>query len=176
MATIPRPSMTRGCRPLRHDPKNLPLASQTAASRRVARPLRRDGPLRHEPPDPATRVKLHLDRPGGTNLISASGGGTVTVNQTAYRGSLIVLRERLVEDWAPSGVLESAQFELLAGLGADIVLLGTGNAIRFPHPRLTARLLSARIGLEVMDTGAACRTYNILSGEGRNVAAALVIE
>ena len=121
-------------------------------------------------------MKLHLDRPGGINVITAFDGSAVRVNQIAYRDSLIVLPDRIVEAWGPdaSTGLEASHFELLAGLGAEIVLLGTGPQLRFPHPRLTARLLSARIGLEVMDTGAACRTYNILSGEGRNVAAALL--
>ena len=89
-----------------------------------------------------------------------------------------MLRERIVEHWQPRslGSMTEADFGMLAGLGVEIVLLGTGKRLCFPHPRLTAPLLNRRIGLEVMDTGAACRTYNILSGEGRNVAAALIIE
>ena len=70
--------------------------------------------------------------------------------------------------------LEAADFAELAGLGADIVLLGTGARQRFPHPKLTASLGAARIALEVMDLKAACRTYNILVAEARKVALALV--
>jgi len=55
------------------------------------------------------------------------------------------------------------------------VLLGTGKMLRFPHPRLSSPLTQARIGFEVMDTFAAARTYNILMGEGRRVAAALLL-
>lgn len=125
-----------------------------------------------------TTVKLHLERPGTMNFITACDSQYVQVNQTRHASSLIVLRDRLVDHW-PVRTLEDlteADFETLAGLGTEIVLLGTGRSLRFPHPRLTSRLLSRRIGLEVMDTGAACRTYNILSGEGRSVAAALIVE
>jgi uncharacterized protein len=125
-----------------------------------------------------THVKLHLDRPGVTNLITSFDADCVQVNQSRYSASLIVLADRLIESWAPRAfdALSEADFDVLAGLGVDIVLLGTGRTLRFPHPRLSSRLLSRRIGLEAMDTAAACRTYNILSGEGRNVAAALIIE
>jgi uncharacterized protein len=123
-------------------------------------------------------LKLHLDRPGGTNFITAFEPDHVQVNQTRYTSSIIVLRDRVLPDWEPRSpeMLAAAHFEALAGLGADIVLLGTGRTIRFPHPRLSAALMARRIGLEVMDSGAACRTYNILAGEGRNVAAALILE
>ena len=123
-------------------------------------------------------MKLHLERPGATHFITAFEPDYVQVNQTRHTGSLIVLRERIETGWSPRSAadLTAAHFEQLAGLGAEIVLLGTGRAQHFPHPRLTAALMRARIGLEVMDTGAACRTYNILAGEGRNVAAALILE
>ena len=63
----------------------------------------------------------------------------------------------------------------LAGLGADIILLGTGDRLRFPHPSVLRALTEARIGVEVMDVRAACRTYNILLAEERQVAAALLL-
>ncbi|MBL8385674.1 MAG: Mth938-like domain-containing protein [Burkholderiales bacterium] len=123
-------------------------------------------------------MKLHLDRPAATNIITAFGPQFVQVNGVRHATSLIVLAERLLEHWPPRSPedLTEAEFDRLAGLGAGIVLLGTGARQRFPHPRLAARLLSHGIGLEVMDTAAACRTYNILSGEGRSVAAALIVE
>ena len=70
--------------------------------------------------------------------------------------------------------LSSEDFQELSKLGAEIVLLGTGARQRFPHPRLTGALGAKRIGLEVMDLKAACRTYNILVAEERKVALALV--
>jgi uncharacterized protein len=72
--------------------------------------------------------------------------------------------------------MEVTTFEQLRELRSEVVLLGTGTRQRFPSPRLTRALMDARIGLEVMDTHAACRTYNILVGEGRRVAAALFVE
>ena len=72
--------------------------------------------------------------------------------------------------------LSEEHFAGLAALAPEIVLLGTGPRLRFPHPRLTRPLTGARIGLEVMDLNAACRTYNILVSEDRRVAAALLFE
>jgi uncharacterized protein len=72
--------------------------------------------------------------------------------------------------------LTLAAFDRLAGLPIEILLLGTGDRLRFPHPSLTAPLRAAGIGVEVMDTGAACRTYNILLAEDRRVGAALMLQ
>lgn len=99
------------------------------------------------------------------------------VNQQRFEQSLIVLPDRLIDDWAPRRLedLTEAHFAQLAELNAEIILLGTGALLRFPHPRLSAPLTSRHIGFEVMDTFAAARTYNILMGEGRQVAAALLL-
>jgi uncharacterized protein len=128
------------------------------------------------PQPPRDTVKLHYDAPGGYNVITACEPGRVTVNRAGHTRALVVLRDRLITDWPPQSFdeLGEAHFALLTGLGATIVLLGTGRTLRFPKPALTRALSEARIGLEVMDTGAACRTYNILAGEGRQVAAALL--
>jgi uncharacterized protein len=72
--------------------------------------------------------------------------------------------------------LNEAHFELLAKIKPELVILGTGFKLRFPTAQLTKELALHRIGLEIMDTQAACRTYNILAGEGRHVLAALLIE
>src|SRR5262249_21250947 len=86
--------------------------------------------------------------------------------------------ERIVEDWPAStfASLEPAHFAALAGLDREIILLGTGDKLRFPRPEVIAPLLAAGIGVEVMDLQAACRTYNILVAEGPTVAAAPLIE
>jgi uncharacterized protein len=90
---------------------------------------------------------------------------------------VVVLADR-VEQWAVRGFdqLSADDFTYLKNLNVEIVLLGTGPKQRFPHPRLTAALAQAGIGLEVMDVQAACRTYNILVAEERKVAAALLFE
>ncbi len=120
-------------------------------------------------------MKLHATRSSGVNTITGYGEGYVMVNGERRSANIVVLPDRL-EQWAATSfdALNSEDFEFLKKLGAEIVLLGTGARQRFPHPRLTAELAKAGIGLEVMDLQAACRTYNILVAEERKVAAALL--
>ena len=124
----------------------------------------------------AFALKLHLERNNTLNFITTCEGTHVQVNQNRHAAPLIVLPQRLITDWRPRvfSDLTEADFIGLAELGMEIILLGTGAKQSFPHPRLTRALMDKRIGLEVMDTMAACRTYNILAGEGRSVAAALL--
>ena len=122
-------------------------------------------------------MKLHASGPSGVNTITGYGDGYVTVNSERRTSSVVVLPDR-VESWTAKSfdALSAEDFVFLKNLNAEIVLLGTGARQRFPHPRLTAALAQAGIGLEVMDLQAACRTYNILVAEERKVAAALLIE
>jgi uncharacterized protein len=121
-------------------------------------------------------LKLHLARSDNQNAFTGYGEGYVMVNAVRYDRSLVVLPDRPVETWDVAGVdtLREEDLEFLAGLGAEIVLVGTGDSLRFLHPRLLQSLARARVGVEVMDNRAACRTYNILMAEGRKVAAALI--
>ena len=123
-------------------------------------------------------MKLHLAAPSSQNMISGYGLDYVAVNGQRYERSLIVMPDRVIEDWGATNfaALAQAHFVTLAELRPEILLLGTGAALRFPEMRLTQALSAARIGLEVMDTHAACRTYNILLSEGRQVAAALLLQ
>jgi uncharacterized protein len=120
-------------------------------------------------------VKLHATRPSGVNTITGYGEGYVMVNGERRSSSLVVLPDR-IEAWEAKtfDALSAEDFTFLKSLQVEIVLLGTGERQRFPHPRLTAALAQAGIGLEVMDLQAACRTYNILVAEERKVAAALL--
>jgi len=120
-------------------------------------------------------MKLHASAPGGVHLVTAYGDDYVAVNGVRYEDSIVVLPERVVA-WGGRSFagLANDDFGFLASLKMEIVLLGTGARQRFPHPRLGAPLAQARIGLEVMDLQAACRTYNILVAEERKVAAALL--
>ena len=122
-------------------------------------------------------MKLRASRPSGVNAITGYGEGYVMVNGERRASSVVVLADR-VEDWSVErfDALTVEDFRFLQELGVEIVLLGTGPRQRFPHPRLTAELAQAGIGLEVMDVQAACRTYNILVAEERRVAAALLFE
>lgn len=122
-------------------------------------------------------MKLHLAGTAGRNTVTGYGTGYVLVNGARYEKSLVVLPQRILADWAPRTFesLESSHLAALVGLGVDIVLLGTGDNLRFPRPEIMRPLVDARIGLEVMDVQAACRTYNILMTEERKVAAALLL-
>ncbi|OGT19395.1 MAG: hypothetical protein A2V90_07535 [Gammaproteobacteria bacterium RBG_16_57_12] len=113
---------------------------------------------------------LGSDRPAAGGL-AASALETLTA-------SLVILPDRLIRDWNPRdfAALQRQHFEFLATLEVEVVLLGTGEKQHFPSGELTGMLASRGIGIEVMNTAAACRTYNFLICEGRRVAAALLIE
>src|SRR6185295_17625385 len=101
----------------------------------------------------------------------------VRIGAQEYRENIVVTPETVATGWAPRGfnALEEGDFGALLESKPEVVILGTGASMRFPHPRLTRALSDAQVGLEVMDTGAACRTYNILAAEGRRVLAALLM-
>jgi uncharacterized protein len=122
-------------------------------------------------------LKLHADTPTTQNTVTAYGPGFVEINRVRHTTNLIVTPDQ-VEPWpvASFDAMDVTTFERLRELRSEVVLLGTGTRQRFPHPRVTRPLTEARMGLEVMDTQAACRTYNILVGESRRVAAALLVE
>jgi uncharacterized protein len=121
-------------------------------------------------------MKFHLAAPSG-NVVTGLGPGWVRIGASEYRANLVLTAQSIESDWAPAGfdALTEADFERLAVTRPDVVLLGTGGAIRFPAPALTRPLAAAQVGLEVMDTAAACRTFNILAAEGRRVVAALIL-
>ena len=134
-------------------------------------------PPRHRQSNRA--MKLHQTQATEQNLFTGYGAGYVAINGVRYETTLIVTpRQVLVEDWRGLKFeqLEAAHFEFLLALQPEIVLLGTGAALRFPAPILFRCLAQAQIGLEVMDSAAACRTYNILSAEGRNVVAGILLD
>ena len=122
-------------------------------------------------------MRFQLETGGQANLIRNYTPGRFDVNQETYTRSLIVLPGQVIADWPPQIFtdLTVAHFETLAALAPEIVVLGTGQRQQFPRAELLAPLIKAGIGWEVMDSGAACRTYNILMSEGRNVAAALLM-
>ena len=122
-------------------------------------------------------MKLHLHHPEGLNSISAHGPGFVIVNNVRLETAAIVMPAKLISPWivADPAAPSLADFAALLALKPELVVFGSGAAFRFPDPRIMAAFSQARIGFDVMDTPAACRTYNVLSSEGRNVAAALLI-
>jgi uncharacterized protein len=123
-------------------------------------------------------LKLHLEAASAKNTFTGYGEGYVVVNGERIEKSVVVLPDRILADWPAESFagLRAEHLAALTGLDREIVLLGTGTKLRFPTPEIVAPLVRAGIGVEVMDLQAACRTYNILMGEGRKVAAALLIE
>ena len=121
-------------------------------------------------------MKFHLQAPGA-NLVTGMGPGWIRVGEIEYRGNVVLLPDRVVEGFAPEGfdALAAADFAALLESAPEIVLVGTGATQRFLPPRATAPLAQARVGVEAMDTRAACRTFNILVAEARRVAAALIV-
>ncbi len=121
-------------------------------------------------------MKLHADPMQGVNAISRHSSEGVIVNNRTWRESIVVPWQGVVVPWGPTPPqpLDETHFEALAALQPEIVVFGSGATLRFPAPALLRPLMSRRIGVETMDTPAACRTYNVLLAEGRKVVAALL--
>ncbi|SEJ85133.1 Uncharacterized conserved protein, contains Mth938-like domain [Paraburkholderia tropica] len=123
-------------------------------------------------------LKLHQDSSGALNTVTGYGADYVEINLERHNGSILVMPDSPVQPW-PVNAFDSLtpdHFAALLPLKPEVVVFGSGERLRFPHPRLTAPLSAQRIGVEAMDFKAACRTYNILMAEGRRVALALLIE
>jgi uncharacterized protein len=121
-------------------------------------------------------VKLDLDKSGG-NLIRGFAGGAILIGAERFTGPVIVAVDRIVRDWTPPAVEQLALADLapVLELGPEVILLGTGASQRFPAPAVTTGILRQGVGIEIMNTAAACRTYNVLASEYRRVVAALFV-
>src|SRR5262245_20943834 len=122
-------------------------------------------------------MKLHLAGNAGQQLFTGYGAGYVAVNNVRYETSVLVMPSS-VGDWPVRNfeALAPADFGFIAALKPEVVVFGTGSRQRFPAPGLARALAASGTGVEIMDTRAACRTYNILAAEGRNVVAAILLE
>ena len=123
-------------------------------------------------------MKFQADLPSQPNVVSAVHADRIGVGATIWRENLLLPWQGLVQSWAPGGFesLRVEDFERIAALGPELVLLGTGTRQRFPKPALLRPLIERRIGIETMNTAAACRTYNVLLSEDRAVVAALLLD
>jgi uncharacterized protein len=123
-------------------------------------------------------MKLHSSSTQQYQTVTGYDAAGVEINAQRYEFSLIVMPETPPRPWdvARFEDLTAGHFEQIAEDSPDVVILGTGERQRFVHPRLIASLAGKRVGVECMDSHAACRTYNILMGEGRKVTLALIIE
>jgi len=130
-------------------------------------------PLRQIP-----TLKLQPDRIEDVNAVTAFVPGLVRINAVTYTTSVLVPWQGDVVAWACADFasLTPAHFEQMLALDPELVIFGSGNRLRFPAPILLRPLIERGIGLETMDSAAACRTYNVLAGEGRRVVAALLID
>lgn len=127
---------------------------------------------------PEEFMKIHLDTGDGRHfMIRAYEPGSLIVGENRYERSLILTPDRIIDDWRPQYLnqVDSAALQQLADLYPEVVLLGTGREQGFPSPDCLSALTDRGIGVECMDTGAACRTYNLLMGEGRKVVAGLLL-
>ncbi len=123
-------------------------------------------------------MKLHATVVPSSNTFNAYGDGYVEVNAVRHDRSIVVLPDRPVLAWPFDrfDALTVEGFAFVAAQEPELVVFGSGDRLRFVHPRLLKPLVERGVGVETMDVRAACRTYNILMAEGRRVAAALLIE
>lgn len=121
-------------------------------------------------------MKFQPDMLAGTNVVTRHDAHALWVGNTRHEGSLLVPWRGVVHPWRPTTPesLTAADFEALLALQPELVIFGSGPRLRFVAPALMQALFERRIGVETMDTAAACRTYNVLVSEGRSAVAALL--
>jgi uncharacterized protein len=122
-------------------------------------------------------VRFTQETGSGTNLIRGYSEAGIRINEVTVAGTCIVTADRIIDDFAPASFAELtvAHLDVLFALEPELVLLGTGPTQDFPNAQVRAAFTARRIGLESMQLGAACRTFNVLVQEGRRVAAALFL-
>jgi uncharacterized protein len=122
-------------------------------------------------------MKFTLESSSRVNLVRAYSPAELLIGEERVRSSCIVSAERLLTDWPPArfDALRPEHLQAIFELEPEVVLLGSGERQRFPPADIRAAFAARRVGLEVMDLGAACRTYNILVQEERRVVAAFFL-
>ena len=121
-------------------------------------------------------TQLTLDRPGNYHHVRSVGPEGIRIGEDTHGEALILSAETLITDWPPQRLeaVEENHWEAVLALKPEVVLVGTGKTQHFPHPSLLAPFYRAGVGIEVMTTEAACRTFNVLASEDRRVVAALL--
>ena len=122
-------------------------------------------------------MKFQPDTTSGVNLITRHESGRLWVGSTPFEHSVLVPWEGAVLPWAAATpeLLTLQDFERIAALRPEVVIFGSGARLRFVSPAVLQPLMALRIGIETMDTAAACRTYNVLVSEHRRALAALLL-
>lgn len=123
-------------------------------------------------------MKLHLNQSDRNNQVTAYGDDFIAINHQHFHHHVMVSANQIVENWFKGSWtdLDETAFQALIAHQPEVVLLGTGKQHRFVHPKLIRALTEANIPVECMSTAAACRTYNILMSEGRQVLAAFILD
>ncbi len=123
-------------------------------------------------------MKMQPDRLEGVNVIARHEAGKVWINASAWERSVLVPWRGTARAWDVGlhEALTAADFECILEFAPELVIFGSGSSLRFAPPVLHRALFERRIGVETMDTAAACRTYNVLATEGRSVVAALMLD
>ena len=127
---------------------------------------------------PLTHLKFQPDLLPGVNVISRQQPGRVWINAQAHDSSVLVPWRGEAQGWSARSVAEltPGHFDEILSLAPELVIFGSGAILKFVSPALYRTLIERRIGIETMDTAAACRTYNVLASEGRSVVAALLVD
>jgi uncharacterized protein len=123
-------------------------------------------------------MELELDKTLAAYHFSSFSYDTVVVGKQQYRSSLIVTPKELFDYWPPKKLDDITQddLEIIIALQPELSLLGTGHKLKFPMSNILEGVATANIGIEFMDSRAACRTYNILASENRRIAAGIILE
>ncbi len=123
-------------------------------------------------------MKFAEDHNSARYKINAYDSNSIAINGEPHNYSLVLSPMELIRDWTPKSYseLEAQHLDEFYRLNAEIILLGTGEIQVFPPAPILRRLAQGKVGFEVMDTQAACRTFNILMAEGRNVVAGLFLK
>ena len=122
-------------------------------------------------------MSLTLDDNQAKFQIRGYKAGQIQVNEKIYTESLIISPNHLLEHWGPKNIsdLTPTHIEIAAQTKPAVLIIGTGEKLIFPNIELYGELINQGIGIEIMDTAAACRTYTILTAENRRVVAALIL-
>jgi uncharacterized protein len=122
-------------------------------------------------------MKFAQDSQEDGYVITAYDDNSVSINGKTFSQSLVVASTRLHEHWGIADIelLTSSHIELVLSLQPELIIIGTGNNLVFPAVEIYSGIIEHGIGVDFMDTGAACRTYNILMSEGRDVVAGLIL-
>jgi len=122
-------------------------------------------------------MKFSEDYAIGTNVIRSFTDSTIDVNNKTYNKSLIISSNLLIDDWIISHIddMKTEHWQELIQHKPEVILIGTGASLVFPHPSIYAPAIDMGIGVEFMDSKAACRTYNVLVSEDRSVLAGIIL-